>query len=474
MITKNSFPNDVEKERMKTLNNYDKLYDNEQQSVLMLHELIRKQYKNVEDIVYLGHAIPAKVSDFYGDFVQGDVDRMTFDYLNDEAGVKIFEQISEDNEIEERVNDWATRQSSSGFAVLIGYVQDNKFYIQDVDPDQYFPQRDGSVIFATYFRDYKNIHPAVSEEQAKLLLYTQEYRIESGSVVVERIVWTTDAEGKAENKLPETTLKLYFGDVLSIEKFEGLDKLPIVQINNGRISRWGFGKSDYNDIMPQLAEVNERRTHIATQLLKNLDAKLELPERDDLKNDMGGLKHFEYIMRADKDEPETRYIINENPLIEATEVHITSQLQMISYITDVPMWSLLDSSAPERVESMKIKLFGAIRKTNRKRAKMKKGIEQIIEIGFKMLGKEMKGEVLLEFSDVLPNDELGNATVEEIKVRTGVTSKRSAMQRLENYSEEELDEEMALIAKEGIASGVVNPNDAPKLDDNPPAPAPTV
>lgn len=450
---------------MKTLDQYDKLYDNRQQEVLLLHQLIRKQYKNVEDIVYLGHAIPAKVSDFYGDFVQGDVDRMTLDYVGDDAQKETFEQIVDDNDIEEKINDWATRQSISGYAVLLGYVQDDEFFIQEVDPDQYFPQADGTVIFATYFRDYKNINPAVDESEAQLLIYTQEYKMEGEDCVITRQVWTTDAEGKAAEDLGEDVLKSYYPEVEKLERLEGIGELPIVQIDNGRITRWGFGKSDYCDIMPQLAEINERRTHIATQLLKNLDAKLELPQRDDLKNEMGGLNYFEYIMRADKDEPETRYIINENPLIEATEKHITSQLQMISYITDVPMWTLTDTSEPETVGGMKIKLFGAVRKTNRKRAKMVKGIERVIEIGFKMLGKEMTGDLILQLSDVLPNDELEDAQVEEIKVRTGVSSKRSAMRRLENYTDEELDEEEKQIKKETIASGAVNPNDAPALDD---------
>jgi hypothetical protein len=470
MIAKNSFPNSTEMERMKTLENYTKLYDNQQQEVLLLHQLIRKQYKNAEDIVYLGHAIPAKVSDFYGDFVQGDVERMTLDYLDDEGQREVFEQIVEDNEVEERINDWATEQSISGYQVLLGYVADNKFYIQDVDPDQYFPQGD-TVIFATYFRDTQNANPAVDEGEAKLLLYTQEYSVVNGQCQIERKVWTTDAEGKNETALGDEVLKAYFGDVKPLETIEGLDEIPVVQINNGRMTKWGFGKSDYCDIMPQLAEVNERRTHVATALLKNLDAKLELPERDDLKGDNGQLKYFEYIMRADKNEPETRYITNDNPLLEASEIHIKSQLSMISYITDVPMWALLDGSAPERVESMKIKLFSAIRKTNRKRAKMTKGIEKIVEIGFKMLGKEMAGTVYLQYSDVLPNDEFVDAQTEEIKVRAGVSSKRSAMKRLENYSEEELDDEEKQIKKEGISSGAVDPNNAPGIDDVPePAP----
>jgi len=461
-IIKNSFPNATEKERMKTLDKYDKLYDNRQQEVLLLHQIIRKQYKNIEDLVYLGHAIPAKVSDFYGDFVQGDADRMTLDYVDDDSQIEIFNQIVEDNDIVESIHDWAVDQSTFGYEVLLGYVEDNKFYIQDVDCDQYFPQADGSVIFATYFRDTKNLAGLMDETVAPLLLYTQTYEELNGKVTITRQVWSTDVDGMAVDDLGEEALKAYFDKEAS--EILDIDEIPVVQIDNGKTTKWGFGKSDYADIMPQLAEINERRTHVATQLLKNLDAKIELPEREDMKGDNGSLKYFEYIMRADKNEPETRYITNENPLIEATENHITSQLKMISYITDVPMWQLTDSSAqPETVGGMKIKMFSALRKTDRKRMKMKKGVEKIIEIGFKMLGKEMNGVVELEFSDVLPNDNLEDAQVEEVKVRNGISSRRSAIKRLENYSEEDLDWEMQQIKNEEVESGAVNPNDVPVL-----------
>ncbi|MCK5022769.1 MAG: phage portal protein [Candidatus Aenigmarchaeota archaeon] len=459
---KNVFPTATDRERMKTLDTYTKLYDNQQQAVLPLHDIVSKQYQNSSDLVYLGHAIPAKVSDFYGDFVQGDVDRMTLDYLNDDGdGLKTFEQIVEDNDLMESINDWATDQSSAGFVVLLGYVQDGKYYVQAVSQDQYYPQSDGTIIFATYFRD-PDRDEKVTEQDSDLFLYTQLYEVINDNVQITRQVWTTDIDGTALEDKGEEAVRNWFG-VDPLEIIENLDTLPIVQIDNGRRTRWGYGKSDYHDIMPQLGEVNERRTHIATQLLKTLDAKIELPNIEELKNEDGSLKYFEYIMRDSKEDPEARYITNENPLLGDAETHITTQLQMISYITDVPMWALLDSSAPERVESMKIKLFGADRKTRRKRAKIKKGVKRLVEIGFKMLGKEMTGDVMLEFSDVLPQDEKVETEIETEKVRGGLSSKRSAMKRLENYDEENLDAEEEQMKKETVASGAVDPNDAPTL-----------
>lgn len=467
MIEKNNFPNRTEKMRIKTLGSFESLYDNEQQKILPLHDLVRKQYKNAEDVVYLGHAIPAKISDFYGDFVQGDPDKMviTLSGGTDELKKK-FDEITEENEVIERVNDWGTEQSIAGYVVLLGYKDENgKYRIQEVGQDQYFPQADGSVVFASYFRDYVEGNDAVEEEEKPLLLYTQQYSLNGEDVLIERKVWSTDADGRAQDDLGETVLARFFGGVAASETLDGIGRLPIVQIDNGRRTKWGFGKSDYADIYPQLGEINERRTHIATQLLKNLDAKIELPEIEDLKQGDGSLAHFEYIMRPDETTPQTRYITNENPLIEATEKHITSQLQMISYVTDVPMWALLESAAPERVESMRIKLFGAIRKTKRKRAKMARGIELLYKIGFAMLDQKLPEDVniVVEFSDVLPSDPFIEAQTEQIKVEAGISSRKSSMVRLEEYTDDEVEAELEQIKEEDIFSGALNPNNPPQF-----------
>ena len=56
-IISGKFPNSVERERITTLREYAKLNDNESQSVLGLHEIIKKQYKNAVDLVYLANAM---------------------------------------------------------------------------------------------------------------------------------------------------------------------------------------------------------------------------------------------------------------------------------------------------------------------------------------------------------------------------------------------------------------------------------
>lgn len=458
MPIKNSFPNNVELQRIMTLKKYEKLHDNEQASVLLLHEIIKKQFIKVTDIPYLSHAIPSRVSEFYGDFVQGEAGKLSITAVNGkEDEQKFIEETIDLNDLLESVADYAYNQSEYGFEVLLGYVEDNKFYIQSVPKDQYFPQKDGSVIFATYILDQNDSRP---DKDKTKLLYTQQYRVEGNAVIIERKLWTINTNGKADGELPLTYASI---TAKPDEKIDNLDRLPIVQIDNGRRTNYGFGKSDYADIMPQLAEVNERRTHISTQLLKNLDAKLQLPVIETLKNPDGSLKHFDHLM-VTKETDVAKYITNENPLLDSTEIHIENQLKLISWVTAVPMFELLKSAMPERVESLRIQLFGAVRKTDKKRSQVTKGLRNILYIGYRMLkNAEMEGRIEIKYSDVLPTDPVQETQIETEQVTAGLSSKQSSIMRLHNLSQEEAQAEMDQINQENIQSGVVNPATPPTL-----------
>jgi len=459
MPIKKSFPSDVELKRIQTLRKYEKLHDNEQESVLLLHEIIKRQFSKATDIPYLSHAIPSRVSEFYGDFVQGEADQLAISVVNGtDTEQEFIKTTIDENDLNESFGDYAYNQSEYGFEVLLGYVKDNKFKIQIVPKDQYFPQSDGSIIFATYLFDPSDVRSNLKDR--KKLLYTQQYRLEGADVIIERKLWTIDSYGRAEDEV-----SLIAGNITADpeEKIENLGYLPVVQIDNGRKTSWGFGKSDYADILPQLAEVNERRTHVSTQLLKNLDAKLQLPNIEALKDEKGNLKPFDYIM-PEKDSAEAKYITNENPLLDPTERHIESQLKMISWTTCVPMFELLKSAMPERVESLRIQLFGAVRKTDKKRAQITKGIRNILYIGYKMINnEEMTGRVQIKYSDVLPTDPAQDTSMEAEQITAGLTSKKSAIMRLHNLSEAEAEAELEQIRNEEIASGALNPNNAPTV-----------
>lgn len=457
MLKANTFPTTGERETISALGKFSKLYCNDSMNVLGLHELIKKQYKKLADIVYISHALPAYISDFYADFVSGDVDdlQILLDPADKAKQSELEDQIYE-NDLKEQVNDWATSQSEFGSVPLYTYLdEDGAVRYEDVPNDQYFPQPDGSVVIATY---KKNPNDATGK---LLVLLTQHFQVVSGKVSIERQAWMCDEKGINTQEWSVESWNKAFGKQYKPADTLAIDELPFVQADNGRRTRDGYGKSDYVDIIPQLAEINERRTHISTQLLKNLDAKMELPAS--LKDDDGNVKEFDTVFIDSKEQSVARYITQDSTMVSDAEEHIMSQIRIISTVTGVPLWALTKGTAPERVESLRIQLFAAIRKTHRKRAKLRRAIQDIIRIGFKLQGEELTTDPIIKFGDVLPTDDLIGAETEATKVRSGLSSRRSSIMRLENVSEEDAKKELAVIQEEERTIGAFDTSTPPQL-----------
>jgi len=138
-------------------------------------------------------------------------------------------------------------------------------------------------------------------------------------------------------------------------------------------------------------------------------------------------------------------------------------MQFISMRTGVPFFEMDRSGNPEQVEAMKIRFFKANRITNTKRSRITKGLKKLLKIGFQMLGKKLEGNITIKFSDVLPTSELNTVQVEGQKVTFGLSSKKKAIQRLENVSEEDAVAELQQIASEAVIAGGVNPNNPPTI-----------
>lgn len=444
----NTFPSMNERETITTLGKFGKLYCNDSMNVLLLHELIKKQYKKISDLVYISHALPAYISDFYADFVSGDIDGLQI-ILDpaDKAMQDDLEEMIYENDLKEKVNDWATSQSEFGFVPLYTYLdEDGDVHYEDIPNDQYFPQTDGSVVIATYKKD-------ASDPLGKALaLLTQHFYIENGACKIDRQAWKTDEKGVNTTEWTIEGWNAAFGKSYEPNMTLSIDELPFVQADNGRKSKEGFGKSDYADIIPQLAEINERRTQMSTQFLKNLDAKMELPKS--LENEDGNPKDFDTIFIENKEQSFARYITPTTNLMAEAEDHIMSQIRIISTVTGVPLWALTKGTAPERVEALRIQLFAAIRKTHRKRAKLRRAMQDIIRIGFKLSGKELTQDPIIKFGDVLPEDDLLSAETESTLVRSGLSSHRSAIMRIGNMNEEDAQKELDQIENESKMAGM--------------------
>jgi len=462
----NAFPNATERQRITTLRKFENLYENEQMVVLGIHELIKKHYKNLSDLIYLAHAVPARITEFYGDFVQGDVEKLI---IQADTGNKTDEEfvarVVFDNDLKEHISDFAEDQSQFGFVVFLGWKdEDNHYHIDAVPSDQYFPQTDGSIVFATYKKDPDD------QEQKKLVLHTQHYQKENDKIFIEHEAWRTNNLGVNIEAFPLGRMAELIGRSLTPrEEIDGIDEYPVRQADNGRRTKWGFGKSDYHDILPQLAELNERTTHASTVFLKNIDAKLVVPAsalNEDEKTGEVTLKQQDVYITQSKEDQIPQYVTNTNPLLADAREHIAQELKFIEWVSGVPMWALTKGGQAERVESLRIQLFAAIRKSAKKRAKIKRALLDMFRIGAKITNQSVElqeNDINIDFADVLPIDEQAQVETESAKVVSGISSKRRAMMRIENYTEDEADAELEVIREEDKISGVGEASAAPTL-----------
>ena len=459
-----NFPNTTEIQRINTLGEFEKLADNNQEPVLPLNDIITKQFKT-NTALYISHALPAKITEFYSDLVHGDPERLQITTANEGVQDRI-DEITQDNDVIERIGDWADDQSTFGYFVLYGYEDaDQKYRIAQAYQDQYFPQPDGSVVFATYEKDQRQTDKDLNDRDT--VCYIQRYTLTNSGVEIKRGVYETiDGQKLKDNRLPdEQYLTPYFGTEAQ-ENLAGLTELPIAQCDNTKPTRAGFGRSDYAPILPQLGEINESRTQVKVDLLKNTNAILERARAETSVGDDGVQEQLDTIVLGDNQTPRAKYVTNDNPLLRNNEEHIKSQIEMLSVVTGVPLYELTGGNMPERVESLRIKLFSAIRKTNRKRAKIQSALKKMYRVGLAMKGQSVESfDFAVKFSDVLPVDELVTAQTEQTKLDSGMTSRVSAIRRVQGVSQEEAEAELEIIRTEERQDGrdVINSDNPPTL-----------
>lgn len=451
-IDKQNFPSESELEQIRRVGSLRNLYQGNQKEVLGLHEKIEKQYSDEDEVVYLSNPFPARIADFYGDYVQGNPEKLQIRAENDNEQEYV-DRVSRNNNLKSMIQTLGRTQSSFGYAVLHTYLEDGEIKIQVIPNDQYLPQPDGSVALVTYF--------TVDKDQ---YLLVRHYEDTGDDVRLTRQLFQT---GNAKQIHSEASLSIaenYFGKSYEPEEMLGISEIPVFHINNQSSPKGVYSKSDIDDVTPHLAEINERASHISTQLLKNLDARLALPDiSGDGQEPEEALQENWDTIFLNPDDKDPEYLTNANPLLEDARQHIMFQIKLISDSTGVPMFQITKSGTPDTVYGMKVRHWDADRKTTTKRQNIQDGIEKIMKIGAEWLNQEFSGNITIDYGSIMPEDDLQAVKKEAQKVNAGLTSKVSAIQRLEDMSIEEAEEELDRIRSENRVAGVSDTSNPPTV-----------
>ena len=250
----------------------------------------------------------------------------------------------------------------------------------------------------------------------------------------------------------------------TIEKInieETLDFLPIVVIHNQKISDDIIWRSDIEEVLDLLEELNDRITQLSVTFIKHLNTKIALPE--------SMLTYLEQkieewvitwwneldMLWYQKDESKPEYIENKNYLIKDSMEYIDKILRLISAIVQVPtsfLW-INEWWWAEKVEALKIKMMRFLKKVERKQRMMKKWLIQLIKNVWRYLNYQ-DIEVDIQFTEALPKDFETTAETYINLYNNWLVSKETAIKEIFNLEDEFAKAEIERIKQDNLLENI--------------------
>ncbi len=241
----------------------------------------------------------------------------------------------------------------------------------------------------------------------------------------------------------------------------GIEGFLLAPAHNVMSSDAAWGIDDYEQVDGVMQEMMVRYDLIARILNKHASPKLVVP-RSAMEQDSEGRA----ILRAARDaiiETEgergvTRYVTWEAQLAAcyAQLDRLKEQAHMLLE-TSPALFGISTDGAAESGTARRIRLQTTLAKVARLRANFDPVVKDVIRNLAALEGMEDLGALTLHWHDGLPDDMAEMAEVEALRVTAGITSKRSAIRRLDGMDDEAVDKELAEIDTEAAASAPPSP-----------------
>ena len=236
----------------------------------------------------------------------------------------------------------------------------------------------------------------------------------------------------------------------------GIEGFLLAPAHNVISSDAAWGIDDYRQVDGVMQEMMVRYDLIARTLNKHASPKLVVPSSA-LDIDSEGRT----ILRAAKeviieDEGErgvTRYVERQSELAECyTELAELKEQAHMLLETSPALFGISTDGAAESGTARRIRLQTTLAKVSRLRANFDPVVKDVIRNLAALEGMEDLGALTLHWHDGLPDDPAEMAEVEALRATAGLTSKRSAIRRLDGMDDEAVDKELAEIDTEAATS----------------------
>ena len=336
-----------------------------------------------------------------------------------------------------------------------------KACIEEVPYDYWYPNWSGVPLG----QESKDVRIVVyldnvdANNQKTKLVYIENYYMLNGKAVCARSLWT-DNGGKIgeQQNLSILNLAPSAGAIpdpkqpLTMIEDTGLTELPLVNLNVRKTVKERYGQSVLKKVLPLLHEINDRLTQLSVQFLKHLNAKLQVPASSVVRDPKTGrIQRVDMeVILAQAGDPDTKYITNDNPLIEQSFIHLEKLIRKVAKLTQTPDSFLTEDEkgGVEKAESLRTRLMNFFKRIRLYQHRYDEGIKKILRLALKIEGVTNADTLPLKitFDPGLPKEWQADVTIWGDAYAQKLASHETAVARFQGIEKEQLAAELERIA----------------------------
>lgn len=242
------------------------------------------------------------------------------------------------------------------------------------------------------------------------------------------------------------------------EEDTGIDGFLVQSVSNLAVSGSVYGFDDYGDIAALVLEMETRLSQNSNILKRHSDPKMYGPRLEEYKDGETGRVYTRagtYFPVDNKDDVIPGYITWDAKLdVSILQFNtLLEQFYMLSE-TSPSAFGNIKAGLAESGSALKRLMMAPLAKVNRTKLNIDRSLKELIRVAA-LLDSGKAVEPSIEWQDGLPNDRTEDTQNEAAAVSSSLSSKKSAIKRLFNLTDNEADAELRQIEDE--APNIVEP-----------------
>jgi hypothetical protein len=474
MIPKD-FPSREELARVKAENDMYRMYNADEpledtdRWKWRLKEFFENDKQKAKILDTIDHICPVIVNGTT-DFLFGEKVRVKVNGDNPELQKKI-DDLMDRNKLSYKLGQSSALVQSAGHGHFKAYrAIDGKAVIEEVPYDYVFP-------------NWKNVPQGEESKDNRIVvylkgddgndyMYIEEWYMDGINAFVAKSLWE-DNLGRTGNQVPLSTLGITAAegateDGLTMIEATGLTQYPFFTINGRKTVKERFAQSEFKKILPLLHRIEDGLTQLSVQFLKHLNPKLQIPANAVTRDANGKVNTADLeVFLAQAGDPDTKYITNDNPLIEQMFTHLDKLVRKVAKRAQVPdSWLIEDEKGGvESVESLRTRLLMFLKKIKFYQTAYEGEIIRMIRVGLEIEGESEAKNVSLQviYDPGLPKEWKDDVSVWGDALTNGLASKETAVARFQGIEGEDLEAELSRITEDEKQMAMTSMNSDPNL-----------